>query len=193
MPVSINVNPGFEGGTAGWTPQNAALEQSTEQTHSGTYSGKLTCSSTNQARLSSDFMPVASGAAYKLTAWYYSLAEIPLWLTADWLQADNAFIRHDTTNSHQVATVGAWTLLKLNFHAPANAAQAWFSMRMTPQAGNVLYFDDLTFAAHRDLDLSIADARGRAQAAVAAASPGPTVGAGHTGLAAGPGRTSRGE
>ncbi len=60
-------NPGFETGTSGWTATSASFEQTSEQSHSGSYSGKVNVTGTyGRAYYRYKFK---KGVQYEVSAW----------------------------------------------------------------------------------------------------------------------------
>ncbi|MGD6750996.1 hypothetical protein [Streptomyces sp. BH105] len=122
----INSNPWFDTDAAGWQPENAALDWSTQYMHPrGRGSLKVTPNGTSatggaQGALS-DVDSVVPGTQYKVCMWVYSpTGHSDLRPMARWYTAAGAFI---STSSLTLAAVsaGVWTYQESTVTAPATA------------------------------------------------------------------------
>lgn len=160
-------NPGAEVDTAGWSGSGGALARVTTPVRTGAGAFRITADGgTNANILGSLLTGLTPGQQVTVTGWVRSAAAIrQAVLQVEWSSDSVGYIAGNA--SSQVATSSsAWTQVPaVTFTVPANATRALFYPQViSPSAGEVFYWDDLSFDA-------------------AAVTPQPTV------LASGPART----
>lgn len=136
----------FEVDAADWTGFDCTVTRSSEQAHTGTYSGKLTVtgSPTQAYSRPSVSTAVTPGEEYTLDMWLYSAAGFAgAAVSMDWY--DSGFGYLSTAAETVALPAGAWTHRTYAAVAPVGAAFVGYGPSLTgsPAGGTVIYFDDV--------------------------------------------------
>ncbi|MFK7692976.1 carbohydrate binding domain-containing protein [Paenibacillus sp. HJGM_3] len=140
-------NFGFESGLTSWSPWGGtgAASSSTAQQHSGSYSAKITDTSTTvQYGLESAKIAISPSKTYMIYAWAY-------------IQSGSAdlYIRFYDSNQTYISTafvskstpVNEWTYMKVKAASPANAAYATALVYSNAANTGTVYWDDVFLTA----------------------------------------------
>ena len=145
----------FESGSAAaWTPTGCTFVASTEQAHTGTYSGKMTVTGTPVQAYARDYTvktPVVAGVRYTARMWVRRSTVGDVGAAIDWTD-EPAGTYLSTSAVSQVVAANTWTLISVTGICPPGADGATFGPTLSgsPATGTVCYVDDISFSGASD-------------------------------------------
>ena len=152
---NLIINPGFEddgaAGTApptGWTKYGGTFETSTEQVHSGSYSGKYYEPAATARYGTSTLFPVTGDTEYEWSGWIYDNNPTGEgYFKIFWCDAEGATISSVELGEHTTDNP-VWQSRSGTITAPATAQKAKFRCYIKGVGetySGAIYFDDVSF------------------------------------------------
>lgn len=148
----LNSNSTFESGVSPWTVGGGTLAQSSTQTHSGSFSGKVTPDGVSaNVDIISEMVPVTAGVPCVATAWVWFTSGVTNNYSTSIAWYDSAGVFISTASVFMSVSATTWTQVVGTFTAPANASFAAIVplLQGTPAAAQVWYVDDATITSNK--------------------------------------------
>lgn len=136
------LNPSFEGSLVNITAAGASVVRSTEQVRSGSFSAKVTATSTGAMRLDIPVTDIEPGVVYRVSGYYYS--PVVMGITGRYLDRTGTYMTDGTRTGG--GTLNAWARFSRTIVAGPTGAEVLrieISTSVSQPAGTVYYIDDL--------------------------------------------------